>query len=331
MYLVIDYLTNLGIAVHLVLTPLFFWLDYTVLAIFNIFASLAWITGKLANRNGKHATATILLFSETVLHTIIAVYYLGWGSGFQYYLVAGVPFSLFLPKLRPQTMFTLSALLCVLFIFLFTITNGKTYAFKYPDLLSIMNYANIVIAFSALSINSYYFRLASILSEKTMERLANADQLTGLLNRRGMRSKLEAQRDINSRNGSPFMLVLTDIDFFKKFNDTYGHDCGDFVLRGVAQLMKKRLRQYDVVARWGGEEFLILLPDTETDSALLVAEELRAAIENEKFKFAGNVLSVTMTFGVAQYHDGEHIDACLKRADEALYRGKESGRNKVSL
>ena len=212
---------------------------------------------------------------------------------------------------------------------LYGVTHGRVYHYQYPIIIEIMNYSNIVIAFLALSVNSYYFRVASFVSEKQMEALANADQLTGLTNRRGILRKLNAQHDLFTRNGTCFTLVLSDIDHFKKFNDTYGHDCGDYVLQGVAQLMQDRLRQYDVVSRWGGEEFLIMLPDTEVGAAIGVAEEIRRAIESEKFNFNGQSLSVTMTFGVAQHQTDDSIDNTIKRADDVLYHGKENGRNRV--
>jgi len=329
MYIVIGYLTYLGIAVHSILMPFFFWLGYDVLAAFNIFAIIAWYTARVTNRNGHHTIAIVLLISETALHTILAVHYLGWQSGFQYYLMAGIPFSMFIHKIKLPYLLLLCTGLCVLFIVLYSITHGRVYHYQFPIIIEVMNYSNIVITFLALSVNSYYFRVASFVSEKQMEALANADQLTGLTNRRGILRKLNAQHDLFTRNGTCFTLVLSDIDHFKKFNDTYGHDCGDYVLQGVAQLMQDRLRQYDVVSRWGGEEFLVMLPDTEVDAAIGVAEEIRRAIESEKFNFNGQSLSVTMTFGVAQHQTDDSIDNTIKRADDVLYHGKENGRNRV--
>ncbi len=123
--------------------------------------------------------------------------------------------------------------------------------------------------------------------------------------------------------------MLADIDEFKRINDTHGHDCGDAVLLEVAQRLQTRLRKTDVVSRWGGEEFLILLPSTGGDSIQSVVDELRLAVANEPIVFGQQKMKVTMTFGIAHRSKGDSSDRIVKRADEALYQGKRAGRNCV--
>ena len=185
-----------------------------------------------------------------------------------------------------------------------------------------------------------YSKLEFQVAERTAElRKANAqlaeaakvDHLTGLLNRRGFAEEAEAEIRRMFRSGKNFSLVLADVDSFKSFNDRHGHLCGDHVLKRIASIMGERTRDVDRVARWGGEEFIILLPETDTEGAAVLGEKLREAIADNLFEFEGQRLSITMTFGVAVFRRGESLDTCIARADTALYHGKEGGRNKVMI
>ena len=162
-----------------------------------------------------------------------------------------------------------------------------------------------------------------------LELASRTDALTGLYNRRHVLEKIEEERIRFQRNTRPFSIVICDIDFFKKVNDVYGHDCGDAVLKSLASLMNKHIRKQDCLARWGGEEFLLLLPETNAAGASVLAEKLRKRVEEYEFAYAGLKLPITMTFGVAEYISEYGIDACIVGADSALYKGKNSGRNCV--
>jgi diguanylate cyclase (GGDEF)-like protein len=145
-----------------------------------------------------------------------------------------------------------------------------------------------------------------------------------------MIEKIEAEKVRFKRHHKPFTLILCDIDDFKEFNDTYGHDCGDFILVSIANMMRSMIREQDQLARWGGEEFLFLLPETDLKSGVIVAEKIRKAIAAQDFEYTSHALSVTLTFGVsASQHSDMSIDECIKQADRALYQGKEAGKNRV--
>jgi len=173
------------------------------------------------------------------------------------------------------------------------------------------------------------------------EKLANAnhsliemtriDPLTSLLNRRGLIAEVEIERQRFIRQKEPLGLVIADIDHFKGFNDQHGHACGDVVLTSIADLLKHSIRDVDRVARWGGEEFVLLFPGTSEKGLANIAEKLRQQIEDHKVNYEGKTLGLTMTFGGAIYHDLETLDECLGRADAALYRGKSNGRNRVEI
>ncbi len=158
---------------------------------------------------------------------------------------------------------------------------------------------------------------------------AKTDPLTGLLNRRCILEKIDLETIRFRRNGKRFSLALGDLDNFKNINDRYGHDCGDYVLKSTADLMKYLIREQDSLARWGGEEFLLLLPETDMKGAKTISEKISERIQNTLFQYKDIRLSLTITFGVTEFDSASEIDASIKNADIALYNGKNNGRNRV--
>jgi two-component system cell cycle response regulator len=168
-------------------------------------------------------------------------------------------------------------------------------------------------------------RRSEFLTRQQLKSLASTDQLTGLLNRHAVHTSLEQLVARYARHGHPFSLILGDLDMFKRVNDNYGHYVGDEVLIETAQRLKNHVRAGDIVCRWGGEELLVLLPDTE----LAVAEKLRIAVGGPAMTVGSVTIQQTISFGVACYRGGEHIDATIMRADSGLYLAKQNGRNRV--
>jgi len=162
-----------------------------------------------------------------------------------------------------------------------------------------------------------------------LDLLARTDPLTRLSNRRDILDKIKYEALKFERSGEKFVLVISDIDNFKTFNDSYGHDCGDFVLVNLANLMRSVLRKQDCIGRWGGEEFIFLMPKTDFEGGTMVAEKIRKKIENETFYYRDIKLNITMTFGVNVFDTIMDIDYCINKADEALYHGKFKGKNCV--
>lgn len=154
---------------------------------------------------------------------------------------------------------------------------------------------------------------------------AHHDPLTGLYNRAAFQNHLDEELHRSERYHRPFSLIMFDIDRFKTINDSYGHDVGDQVLQQIAALVRDELRDTDSVARWGGEDFMILLPETDLDNAAVLAERLRRRIAHTDFDAAGRV---TISLGIADSHGSEARKNMLIRVDSALYRAKEGGRNR---
>ena len=165
-----------------------------------------------------------------------------------------------------------------------------------------------------------------------VEIAADTDRLTGLANRRKMDEFLDALVTIFPEEKQHFSIIIADVDHFKQYNDTHGHQLGDIVLISVASILKNRIRRGDLAARFGGEEFVIILPNCTKKNAINIAEKLRMAIANEKLPFQEQqpLGNLTCTFGVATFpEDADTKELLLKKADESLYFGKSSGRNKL--
>lgn len=158
------------------------------------------------------------------------------------------------------------------------------------------------------------------------------DGLTNVYNRRYLEQRMSEEVAYSKRYGKPLTICLLDIDFFKRLNDTYGHQAGDHVLKRVSALLSQALREYDVVARYGGEEFAIILPTTPKQKGASIAERLRASIAETDFTFKDKPIRTTISCGVACFpEDGETSDALVAAADKALYTAKDRGRDQIHL
>ena len=168
--------------------------------------------------------------------------------------------------------------------------------------------------------------------KEKLERLATLDSLTGLYNRRAILARLRELINLANRYKEDFSLIMLDIDHLKKINDRYGHLTGDEVLEGIATLIRRNIRDTDIVGRYGGEEFIMVLPKTTLALSWIVAERLRSTIEKAQMKdSAGHVFSITVSQGLAGWERGEDATSLVSRADEALYKAKEKGRNRVQI
>lgn len=163
---------------------------------------------------------------------------------------------------------------------------------------------------------------------QTLHAASLTDPLTGLPNRRFMIQQLESELARADRHGDGFALIMLDLDHFKAINDAWGHIVGDAALVETANLLRSNLRGHDVCARWGGEEFLILLPCSDLEQAQTVAEKLRARVAGHRLRHAGGEVGVTLSLGIAVRQPGMTTDDCIQAADDALYEAKRGGRNR---
>jgi diguanylate cyclase (GGDEF)-like protein/PAS domain S-box-containing protein len=166
--------------------------------------------------------------------------------------------------------------------------------------------------------------------KKKLEVSVRTDPLTNLPNRRGLAEKLEYEKIRFDRSKNPFTIIMGDIDHFKEINDTFGHGAGDHILTDIARMLRENSRKQDIVSRWGGEEFIILLPETDLGNGAILAEKLRTRIEKEIFIYQDKKIPITLSFGLSVYNKkGLKMDDVIKQADQCLYEAKNGGRNKV--
>ena len=180
-----------------------------------------------------------------------------------------------------------------------------------------------------VKISDHYQTMLRELNE-TLKISASQDPLTGLPNRRLMMERLSAEVALAPRRKAPFSIAMADVDHFKSVNDSFGHDIGDRVLVEISRIFGENLRSYDICARWGGEEFLILLPETPAEQALEVADRIREAIYCAQIR-GGLGRMLTISIGLTQFRGGEELLETAKRADRALYKAKSEGRNCVRM
>lgn len=208
-----------------------------------------------------------------------------------------------------------------------------TKPFNIPELLARVR-THVELRQARLELEDYVRQLSMANSKlsimmRRMEELATTDELTGLENRRSFLQRFQDEETRAKRSGRRFCVAIIDIDFFKRVNDNYGHECGDYALKTACDGIRASIRGQDSIARWGGEEFTLLLPETPLSGALEVAERIRTRIADTPIIYGKDILNLTVTIGVTEYDEDEGIDGSIKKADDALYRGKRDGRNRV--
>lgn len=178
-----------------------------------------------------------------------------------------------------------------------------------------------------------FFIMKKMLDEEytAVEKLALTDSLTGILNRRAFFELSEKILKLTIRKKSTFSILIMDIDYFKKVNDVYGHFVGDDILNFLVSIVQKEIRESDIFARFGGEEFILLLPETDTDGAYQLAEKIRVSLEENPFVENRLTVPITTSIGVSELKDEKFLRELIHRADEALYRAKGHGRNRVEI
>jgi len=234
------------------------------------------------------------------------------------------------------------ALLAVVLLGAVMLWRAHTTPLRYPPREEAVHFLFTLVVLGgtsslAIRLNRLRSRLAAQKDELTdalalNRELATRDALTGLLNRRAMVELLAREHPRIVRGQGPLAVALLDIDWFKRINDSHGHGTGDEVLRRFAAVLKDQLRAADALARWGGEEFLLLMPGTRLDDAGVVLERLRNGVcTGEGFDGIAADLKVTFSAGLVEVAEGEAQDAAIDRADRALYRAKQNGRNRVEV
>lgn len=262
------------------------------------------------------------------------VIYMGWNSGIQHFLFMLILFDLIFTYMSKKTQCLVSVVLCCVRLYLYfyckvnepvVIVTGR------PDIFlqvvtTIIVFILLYICGVILSKDSQNIERKLKKYNEELEQMANTDTLTKLWNRLYLMHYMEKK----VRGSYEFIsIAIGDIDFFKKVNDTYGHECGDEVLRTLAKIFVEKMNGHGVVARWGGEEFIFVFEGVNGDDAKIKLADLQLAVNKTVIRYEDMELNVTMTFGLVEYDEKMSLDENIKIADDRLYIGKQAGRDRI--
>ncbi len=329
-----------------------------VTTLFSLVSIVFLITFGLENLLSDHRTIALILLAAALIiflnylylritnkhvHTAIFIIFLT-SSLFVYLLVSGgtgnsghlwffiLPSLVYLVLgLKTGTIFVCFLLTVIAFI-LFFAGNGLLHT-TYDPVFSRRYFAAFICVTLTALVHEFTRedrRQELLALSKKLSFLSQTDDLTGLANRRAITGMIQHEIVRYERKMRPFCLLIADIDHFKNINDLYGHECGDQVLAAIAQALDKNTKKQDIVSRWGGEEFIILLPETTYEQGQISAERLRLAIETLEVRYGSEVIRMTISIGLTEYSKGQTFNQIVKSADNLLYQAKGAGRNRVA-
>lgn len=328
---------------HLIYCILFMCMKENVLALYNVAAVAFYIALVPSIKTMKTQTPLLLSSIEVIVHIVLCTIRVGNNWGFSYFIFSMV--SIIFYCVLTSSWFKRKEIACVVYTLCYLIAFvGNTLVAEFVKPMAKYSdpwrrafiFINIVFSFTFIAFALLLIEWDVIHNTKTMaskntqlDEMANRDPLTKLYNRRYMNECLQRKLSELQQSGRLFGIIMGDIDNFKSVNDTYGHDIGDEVLVAVAETLNQTIRDNDVVCRWGGEEFLIVINGNK-GITIEVAERMRKSISELELNIGDNkTLSITMTFGVTESITGYSIDKLVAIADDNLYKGKTSGKNKV--
>ena len=323
--------TVMAAGVDLAFLPLFLALGSPLLAWLNVLSMALYATAYWLLLRRANSAALLLIWLEVTGHAALGTWLIGWDSGFHYYLLMFIPAI----TVSARHLARPALLLLVLFGFYLGLHALSHHAGAQMPLtdhgLAVVHGFNVAVVFCMAAYTARFYYATVRRAEAQLQSQAATDPLTGLSNRRSLIARAEQTLVRARAAGRPTALVIADIDHFKQINDRHGHDAGDQVLVSTAELLRGASRAQDVVARWGGEEFLVLLPDTSLEDAQSVAERIRCAVAGHATHPAGAPLTATLSLGVCEVRGDESLSGAIARADGALYQSKQAGRNRVTV
>ena len=333
-----------ALLVHVICQALFLYWNEPVMKFYNLFSIAVFAAGlRYIRRYQKRVVFVVLV--EATIFVMLATITMGWDYGFQNWMFAFLIVELTVPFKERKPFYVLGVLQSVLYIALsFAIKQKMQWEvlFHLDTMFIFLNMAAVfaVIFFServlGLSKAIEFFFLQKEMDE--MRESISRDELTGLVSRRRMNQILADMNDRLQRESMKFYLIFGDIDHFKNINDAYGHEFGDCALKQVSNILNRELRGDDIVARWGGEEFLILLRSKANGKGPLTAADVKEILNRVRRKVEeaplcrqGENIAITITFGGVGSDNYRDVYEMIRRADEQMYNGKKAGRNRVQI
>lgn len=327
-------------AVHFILIFTFAAANVLPMVIFNCFSTVCYILCGILIKKEKYIPLYYITYVEICLHSYVAAILVGWDTGFPMYIIGIMPVIIYMHfsfNENSSLKETLLIGICALTVFLsckfITYFNEPLYELSPINAFWIYIFNSLctfglILLFSVIFLSEIKSAHAVLKKQNArLDRIAGTDVLTGLYNRRSMDKFLKNA----AASKVTYSLIMCDIDDFKKINDTYGHKCGDMVLKEISKIIVSGLRDNDFVCRWGGEEILILVNDTTLKSAAMAAERIRSSIEKLSLESNGHTVRCTITLGAAESSEGSSPEDVISIADSRLYTGKRTGKNRVVI
>ena len=300
--------------------------------------ALAILTGAFICTYENHTTLALVLINVVlIIFTSVLAFFVGYGLDYQFLIFLNILLIYYnqTDYMALKKLYTIGLCVYVMILAIYSDSFGSAgVEVGFPTVLT--RCVNLIAIVSSLSSIAYCYCTKFNQAEnklkaknKELEAMANYDTLTGLSNRRHMNEHLSKLVYEHNRSGKNFTLAIGDIDFFKKVNDTYGHDTGDYVLSTVSKIFTEYMKDKGRVSRWGGEEFLFAFENMNLQQAYTKLDDLRKIIESTPMEFKEYHFRVTMTYGLEEFNERLGVEVTIKHADDKLYIGKTSGRNRV--
>lgn len=269
----------------------------------------------------------IILFVHLFLATVLLI---STKSGIQYYYLLVPPIAYLVFAKEKELRFSISLTSLLLLILCHFLGEKYHILVLSETMFDILYVLTLTVIFSVFIILFNTFLEEIKKKEEKLENLSSIDYLTNILNRRAFYTKAEEMIELSKRYENNLGLLIFDIDFFKKINDNYGHNIGDLVLQHLSKEVSLKIRNTDCFARFGGEEFIILIPNISKEQLSVFAEKIRKTVEDIEVKNDSKIIKFTVSIGITLYNKDEEIENFINRADIAMYKSKENGRNQVS-
>lgn len=328
------------LAAHVTYFTLFWACGVWEMAVFNVGSILFYVsTILLVKRVKEKLNLVYAALAEIIAHATLATVFVGGKPNFAMFLLMIIPIAFLMPNKRKAIPFVIMGISMALYIALCFLDHpfaAQRREFEQGKWAVIFLAINAVIGVFVLVYVTYIYTLINLYQEsklrvqnEQLRIMASIDPLTKLNNRRAMGEVLKRIGSESDRSGKSYVLGLGDIDNFKKVNDTYGHDQGDLVLEEVANVIREMVPESGCAARWGGEEFLFVIPDSSLQEVAEKTEEILRTIRQREFKKAGESFFVTMTVGLSECKGLDGVEAAISKADQFLYYGKNHGKDQV--
>ncbi len=328
------------LAAHALYLTLFAFSKIWAMVIFNVFSVGFYVMLIiLAKKVKEKLNLVYATMAEIIIHAAAATVYVGLKPDFCMFLLMIIPLAFLMPnknRVIPFIVMSISVPIYGLLRFLYLTPGREKYDMAEQSYNTVFYVINIIVGSFVLVYVALIFTRMRMYQDcklrvqtEQLRIMASTDPLTKLNNRRQMNEKLAEISAGSKKSGRGYVIGLGDIDDFKRINDTYGHTKGDEVLSRVADIIRKNVPEGGYVSRWGGEEFLFILPGTGLDGGIACAEEIINRVSREKFRAGAKRFSVTMTIGVCKGNPHDNIEKIISLADDRLYDGKNNGKNRV--